>query len=202
MNMNDPLFIETIKVYEGKFIHAPLHFRRMEQTVREVFGLYNTFNLPDHLIPFEYRQGVVKCRIEYGTQIQKTEFIPYVPRSIHSLKIVEGGQIDYHLKYADRQALTHLLTLKDNCDDILITRSGKITDTSYSNVAFFDGSGYVTPSTFLLNGTKRQFLISQGVLKVEDLSVNDLPRFRSLHIINAMIGLEDSISIEIPKIIL
>lgn len=200
--MNTPLFIETIKVHDGCFIHVSEHLRRMEQTVREVFGIRNAFHLPEDLIPIAYRQGVVKCRIEYDTQIQKIEFTPYVLRPIHSLKIVEGNQIDYHLKYADRQALHYLLALKGDCDDILITRHGKITDTSYSNVAFFDGSGYVTPSTFLLNGTQRRLLISQGILTPKNISINDLSYFRSLHIINAMIGLEDHIAIEISKIVL
>lgn len=199
--MNEPLFIETIKICNGRWINAPAHFRRMEQTIREVFGIDHTFNLPENLIPSELTQGVVKCRIEYATQIQKIEFIPYVPRLIRSLKIVEGNHIDYHLKYADRKALTRLLALKQDCDDILITCEGKITDTSYSNVAFFDGSSYVTPSTFLLNGTQRQFLVKQGILKVKDISVNDLSGFQSLHLINAMIGLEDSISVEISNII-
>ena len=199
--MNEPLFIETIKICNGQWINVPAHFRRMEQTIREAFGIYHTFDLPEGLIPPECRQGTVKCRIEYATQIQKIEFIPYAPRPIRSLKIVEGNHIDYHLKYADRTPLTRLLALKQDCDDILITCEGKITDTSYSNVAFFDGSSYITPSTFLLNGTQRQSLVKQGILKVKDISVNDLSGFRSLHPINAMIGLEDSISVEISDII-
>lgn len=71
---------------------------------------------------------------------------------------------------------------------------------SYSNVALFDGFGYVTPSTFLLNGTKRQSLIAQGILKEKDIPVNELSQYRSLHLINAMIGLEDSIAIDISMI--
>lgn len=201
MNMETPLFIETIKVYNGKLLNVPAHLQRMEQTVREAFKTGHTFHLPENQVPRHHRQGIVKCRIEYNTQIQKIEFIPYIPRPVHSLRIVEGNHIDYHLKYADRKNLIRLLDLKQNCTDILITCQGKITDTSYSNVVFFDGSDYVTPSTFLLNGTKRQSLIAQGILKVKDISVNDLSNFQSLHLINAMIGLEDRISIAISKII-
>lgn len=201
MNTNSPLFIETLKIDNGKFINAPAHLRRMEQTIHEVFGTYHIMNLPEALIPGEHRQGIVKCRIEYNTQIQKIEFTPYLPRPIRSLKIVEENHIDYHLKYADRTPFTRLLDLKQDCDDILITCKGKITDTSYSNVAFFDGAGYITPSTFLLNGIKRQSLISQGIIKEKDIAINDLPYFKSLHIINAMLDLEDGISIGISNII-
>lgn len=68
---------------------------------------------------------------------------------------------------------------------------------SYSNVALFDSCSYVTPSTFLLNGTKRQSLIAHGILKEKDIPVNELSQYRSLHLINAMIGLEDGIAIDI-----
>ena len=89
----------------------------------------------------------------------------YVPREIRSLRLVAADdELDYHLKYADRSALARLLQRRDDCDEILIVRDGAITDTSYSNVAFFDGRKYVTPDTFLLNGMRRQYLLGTGVL--------------------------------------
>ena len=40
---------------------------------------------------------------------------------------------------------------------------------SYSNVAFFDGRKYVTPDTFLLNGTRRQYLLGTGAVSYTHL---------------------------------
>ena len=96
-------------------------------------------------------------------------------REIRSLRLVAADdELDYHLKYADRSALARLLQRRDDCDEILIVRDGAITDTSYSNVAFFDGRKYVTPDTFLLNGTRRQYLLGTGVLTERRITPSDL----------------------------
>ena len=48
-----------------------------------------------------------------------------------------GRRIGLPLKYADVAPLPVFLQRRDDCDEILIVRDGAITDTSYSNVAFF-----------------------------------------------------------------
>ena len=120
----------------------------------------------------------MKCRIVYGRSLSEISFAPYVPREIRSLRLVAADdELDYHLKYADRSALARLLQRRDDCDEILIVRDGAITDTSYSNVAFFDGRKYVTPDTFLLNGTRRQYLLGTGVLTECRITPSDLGGF-------------------------
>lgn len=198
--MNEILFIETLKVVDGKFTNAPAHLKRLNETMQEVYGIHTAFRLTDDLIPADKKQGVVKCRIEYGKCIHRIEFEMYQPRPVHSLKIVDGKEVDYHLKYADRSPLTRLLDLKEEYDDILITRNGKITDTSYSNVVLSNGSDYVTPSSFLLNGTKRRLLVEQEKIKVTDVDINDLSRFTRLHFINSMLDIEDNIFVETKNI--
>jgi 4-amino-4-deoxychorismate lyase len=108
--------------------------------------------------------------------------------------------LDYHLKYADRSALARLLQRRDDCDEILIVRDGAITDTSYSNVAFFDGRKYVTPDTFLLNGTRRQYLLGTGVLTECRITPSDLGGFERVVLINAMLGIEDDLAVPIERI--
>ena len=44
-------------------------------------------------------------------------------------------------------------------------KNGRLTDTSYSNIALFDGNRWVTPAHPLLKGTMRQSLIDKGLLK-------------------------------------
>lgn len=150
--MDELLFIETIRVEDGTFVRPELHLQRMRQTVREAYGVASGFDLADGSIPLQHRKGTVKCRIVYGRSLSEISFAPYVPREIRSLRLVAADdELDYHLKYADRSALARLLQRRDDCDEILIVRDGAITDTSYSNVAFFDGRKYVTPDTFLLN---------------------------------------------------
>lgn len=75
-----------------------------------------------------------------------------------------------------------------------------ITDTSYSNVAFFDGRKYVTPDTFLLNGTRRQYLLGAGVLTERRITPSDLGGFERVVLINAMLGIEDDLAVPIERI--
>ncbi|MCD8539847.1 MAG: aminotransferase class IV [Leadbetterella sp.] len=65
-------------------------------------------------------------------------------------------------------------------------KNGHLTDTTYCNVALFDGKEWVTPDTFLLPGTKRAALIHNGMLREIPVTVRDLPGFEALAFINAM----------------
>lgn len=199
--MSEPLFIETIRVENGTFIRPEMHLYRMHRTICEIFGSDLAFGLPDELIPADRREGVIKCRIVYGKAIEELTFIPYTPRQIHSLQLIEANEnIDYHLKYEDRAPLIRLLERRNGCDEILIIRNGAITDTSYSNVAFFDGRKYVTPDTFLLNGTRRQHLLQAGLITEMRITPADLPRFKRVVLLNAMLGLEENLSVPTGRI--
>ena len=104
------------------------------------------------------------------------------------------------ISWLDRDKLIQLQQSKGTCDEILIYQNGRITDTSYSNVVFYDGNQYITPSTYLLNGTKRRYLLERGIIKEQDIGLGDLPRFRYLFLINAMLDLEDNIQVKIRDI--
>jgi len=194
-------FIETVKVVDGAFIHPEYNLQRMKQTIKEFFhsSVRNTL-FQEMIIPREMKQGVVKCRILYSSSIENVEFQQYVCRKVSFLKLVDGEDIDYSRKYADRSPLMRLLQEKGSCDDVLIVQNGHITDTSYSNVVLSDGSDYYTPNTFLLNGTCRQRLIAEGKVIPIDISVSDLSSFENLYLINAMLDLEDEMIIPVRNI--
>lgn len=138
-----------------------------------------------------------KARVIYGKDILRVEVSPYQKRKVDSLKCVQVGQdLDYHLKYLDRTVFSPYLALKGKADDILMIRDGRPTDTSYSNIVLYDGSSYYTPSSFLLPGVKRRFLIDQGVVQEVDVKVGDLGSFQKIFLINAMLDLEDGVAIE------
>jgi len=194
-------FLETVKVVNGEFIHPEYNLQRMKQTMNEVSrtSVPDTF-FKDIVIPEQMKHGVVKCRILYGKSIDEVEFQHYTCRKVTSLKLVDGGDIDYSRKYADRSSLLRLLQKKGECDDILITQNGKITDTSYSNVVFSDGTSYYTSKSYLLNGTCRQRLIAEGKVIPIDISVDDLSSFKELFLINAMLDLEDKVIVPVCNI--
>ena len=134
-----------------------------------------------------------KCRLIYSDTVKKPEFLPYHKRKIKSLKLVVCESIEYNYKYKNRECLNELLELKQNCDDILLVKNKRITDTSFSNVVFSDGKKWITPSTPLLKGTKREKLLSDGKIVQDEIKVNDLKYFQKAALINSMLDLEDNI---------
>ena len=89
---------------------------------------------------------------------------------------------------------------KGSCDDILIVKNGLVTDTSFSNVAFLDGSRWLTPEHPLLEGTKRAKLLEAGILAEADIRPEEIYRFKKVRLINAMMDWEDSYEIDAGKI--
>ena len=76
-------------------------------------------------------------------------------------------------------------------EEIVIVQQNHLTDTSYTNIALFDGELWITPSTPLLNGTRRKQLLNAGKIIEREVLVTDLNSFQSISLINAMIDLEE-----------
>lgn len=197
--MNTPRFIESIRVCDGKFCSLEWHLRRMRQTI--AYWQYPLdLSILSWQVPEELGSGIFKCRIVYDSQIREMTYSPYQPRIIRSLKLVDGEALDYAFKYEDRSVIMRLLQLKESCDDILITKGGYITDTSYSNVVLENSEGLFVPHTFLLNGTRRQRLLSEGIVRERAIRPFDLGQYHRLYLINALIGLEEDVSLSLSAV--
>ncbi len=63
--------------------------------------------------------------------------------------------------------LCKIFLCKKTADDIIITKNGNITDSSFSNLVFESSDGALfTPETYLLEGgTKRKFLLKNGIIR-------------------------------------
>ena len=182
--------LETIRVERREFHNLSYHSERMNRSRREILGCTVDIDLEAALsLPDTLGMDRHKCRVIYGTSIETVEFELYHIKPVSSLKLVDGGDIDYRYKYVDRSALQELQRRRGECDDILIARDGRICDTSYANVALFDGERWYTPESCLLAGTMRAKLIDDGVLTVVAVGVDGLKRFSSLAVINAMVDL-------------
>lgn len=211
------ILLETICMKEGKPLLLDYHIERMQLSYEEVYGSSLPWSATevDSLLIEAFRRDIgdgrvlgdffradslsekFKARVLYGKDILRVEVSPYQKRKVDSLKCVQVGQdLDYHLKYLDRTVFSPYLALKAKADDILMIRDGRPTDTSYSNIVLYDGSSYYTPSSFLLPGVKRRFLIDQGVVQEVDVKVGDLGSFQKIFLINAMLDLEDGVVIE------
>lgn len=197
--MNTPRFIESIRVCDGKFCSLEWHLRRMRQTI--AYWQYPLdLSILSWQVPEELGSGIFKCRIVYDSKIREMTYSPYQSRIIRSLKLVDGDALDYAFKYEDRSVIMRLLQLKESCDDIFITKGGYITDTSYSNVVLENSEGLFVPHTFLLNGTRRQRLLFEGIVRERAIRPSDLGQYHRLYLINALIGLEEDISLPLSAI--
>lgn len=188
-------FVETIKVRDGQFCHLDDHERRARATSLAVFGSPLNWNISKMVVPEGVRRGLVKCRVVYDMAVREVTFAPYTFRRIGSLRLVEDDAVEYSLKSTDRYELERLFALRKGCDDVLIVRQGMITDTSFSNVVLEDATGLYTPDTFLLNGTCRRRLLNEGIIRERSIPAGELHRYDRLYLINAMIGLEDNVSL-------
>ncbi len=169
--------IESIKLINGTAINLDYHQRRAN---RELL-------LPD--VPPEYQTGVVKWRIVYEENTFEHSFTKYTLPSISSLKITYCDEIEYNHKYENRSSINRLFAERGSFDDILIVKNGHITDTSFCNVVFEKQNRLYTPSTYLLRGTKREYLLDTGIISQKEITLHDIWSYDKILLINAMIEL-------------
>jgi 4-amino-4-deoxychorismate lyase len=181
------LLVESIKILNRIPQNIEGHNARLNKSRKELFGLSDVLDLRDFLkLPDDLNAGVYKCRVVYAEAVKKIEFIPYVPMAIRTLELVDGGNIEYEHKYLERTQIDRLKN-GSKADDILIVKECRITDTSFSNVAFSNGDSWITPAMPLLKGTKRQFLLDAGIISECELMEKDLHHFQKVVLINAML---------------
>lgn len=179
--------VETIKILNGKALNLQYHQKRFDYSFESYFKKKPFCTLQNAIsVPEEFTGGVVKLRLLYGKDDYKLEFSCYRPHRTHTLKLIENNEIDYSLKFTDRSQINSLLKQREDCDDILIVKNGFISDTSIANIVFHNGHEWVTPATPLLKGTCREKLLNEGKIKEEVITIDDLFKFRSFSLINAM----------------
>ena len=182
-------FIETIRIQDGELMNLLYHQKRMERTL-SYLGCEWSCVLIDVLHDRPHGDGVFKVRVVYDeTGVKEIEYLPYKVRSIRTLKLVKCDNIDYTFKSTDRSRLIELSQLKGDADEVIIVKHGLLTDTSYSNIALFDGVKWYTPRLPLLMGTMRQSLIDSGVLIEKDITSEDFSHYQKVSLINAMMPL-------------
>lgn len=195
-----PLF-ETIRILDGRPQHLEWHQERLDVSFYTYFNRYPSFRLDQVIrVPEKFSRGEVKCRVFYGLRGCRAEYEFYFPRKISTLRLVEAGDLDYSLKYTDRDALNDLLKQKQDCEEVLIIRNGLITDTTYTNIVFFDGERWITPQHPLLEGTSRNRLVASKQIFEGDIRAEDLNRFRFFRLINAMMPFGDQADIPVENI--
>ncbi|MCB0567974.1 MAG: aminotransferase class IV [Phaeodactylibacter sp.] len=185
------LLLETIRCEDGSLQNLERHQERMNRSCHALFGVSPDVNLQHLPVPPEAAKGLFKCRVLYDIQIRNLEFTPYAIRPVKKLRLVQADALQYNHKYADRTHIQELFGQRGQADDVLMVINGLLTDTSYANVALFDGVDWFTPATPLLAGTRRAALLDAKKLILADIPPHRLPEFREIRLINAMMGLEE-----------
>lgn len=181
-------FIESICCLEGEAQLIDLHQERVNRTFLEFFPQYTPIKLSD-IVQNIPAKGKYKCRVEYSFELHSIEFIFYQTPSIHSLQVVQSDSIEYEYKSTKREDLDRIFEQRGLADDIIIVINGRVTDSYFANLVFFDGKKWWTPDRPLLQGIKRQSLINLGMLKTKKIFKKDLSIFQKVSLINAMLDL-------------
>ncbi len=196
----EPKFSEVICVRDGEPQHIGYHIQRMNRTTNHFFG--SDIEVPDlsKKIPDDAKKGKYKCRIVYGKKIESIEFTPYEAKMRKSVAIIEDNNIDYTYKSTNRDDLKRLVA-KAGTDDVIIIRNGMVTDVSYCNVVFEDADGGLfTPEETLLNGTCRQRLLDNGIIKMRKIRREDIHLYSHIYFINAMMDINECQKMDVKDI--
>lgn len=189
-------FIETIYCKNGEMPLLYWHEQRFTKTQMARFGKKIHLSLTE-LIALKYPETllenqVYKIRVVYSEKDVSIEFQPYRKKEINSLYLVQNDTIDYSFKYLDRAEIEKMKVPFEQDEEIIIVRNGLLTDTSFTNIALFNGSEWHTPKFPLLEGTQRAFLLEQNTIRPIAITVDNLGQYASIRLFNAMVSWEDA----------
>lgn len=187
--MENQQFIESIKLLDGDICHLEYHQERVCNTFSHFFPSEKILSLL-HIIKKNTLPaiGKYKIRIVYNQKDYTIEVLPYQLNPINTIKCVNADEYDYPYKFLNREFL-NILKQTSGADEVIFLKNGKVTDSSYANIIFFDGKQWLTPSTFLLNGTCRQRLLNEGKITEAPIHYTDIHNFQQIGFINAMLDM-------------
>ena len=177
--------VESIKAENGQFFLLDYHQDRLERTFHAVYKSSCPWQLVA-ILPQAPSQGLFKVRFLYNATDFSIEVQPYVPKIIKTLKLIEIGDYTYPHKWTDRSAINTAFAQRGNCDDVLMTKNGFLTDASYANIVLFDGTNWVTPEKPLFEGVQRSYLLDHTKIKTASIATTTLSNYQSFQLINAI----------------
>ncbi|ANI89114.1 hypothetical protein A9P82_07315 [Arachidicoccus ginsenosidimutans] len=127
-----------------------------------------------------------KCRVVYDSANVQVEFSPYQKKQINKLIVKVDDEIDYSFKYENREKLNALTKDLKPDEEVLIVKNNLLTDTSFTNIALFDGTNWFTPAKPLLQGVQRNELLSQKIIHEADIDIFQLKNYSKIKLFNAL----------------
>ena len=180
-----PLLLETIKIKEGIIHNLDYHQERLNRSRQILLDTTTILHLKEYILAPQ--KGCYRCRVLYDNKIHSIEYIPYQPRTISNIQLIETD-ISYNYKYADRSELETLQIQASQSNEVLLVKDGYLTDTTIANIALYNGDIWHTPKRPLLRGTMREKLLDEGFLKPKEIKEGSLSEYTQVALMNAMIG--------------
>jgi 4-amino-4-deoxychorismate lyase len=178
------LFFESIKLENGNFYLLDLHQKRMQNTVKNVFKKDVAFDLENELLKNDIeKEGLFKVKVIYDLAIKNIIIEPYSIKDHAKVVFLHREQINYTYKNIIRKSLDYN---KKASDDAIFVINDSLTDSSYGNLALFDGSEWFTPKKCLLKGVKREYLFNTNKLKIKDIKLSEIMQYSRIAFVNAM----------------
>ena len=194
-------FFESIRVKDGIAENLGFHQLRVNKTLKAFDVSKHSIDLAsivqELVLP---AAGLFKLKISYDLNGNyQSVFTPYQYKQIQNFALVDIKGQSYDYKFSNRDWINEALTLSGK-DEIIMHDGGLMKDCSYTNIVFFDGVDWVTPTAPLLEGTQRAKLINEGIIQPKALFVQDIPSFKKFKCINAMLDWDTAVEYEIELI--
>ena len=186
-----PLLMETVRLEDGKPQHVSFHNERMNRSRGELFDANQPLDLATAIeeavaAAREKPPQRSRCRVLYDREVRSVTWEVLGPRHFQSFSLI-SSEISYDHKFLDRTELNGLKEMAPESDDIIIVRQGLITDTTIANLAFYDGTDWLTPGSPLLRGTARERYLKEGRIREADIGPGDVQGFKKIALLNALL---------------
>ncbi|OBX73075.1 hypothetical protein A9308_01105 [Moraxella atlantae] len=183
---------ETIAIVQGKPQNLAYHQHRYACSLAKFYPNtpYHVFDLADVLQNFLAKNppthDLMRCRVDYHASDMAMHLVGYQRRGNLTFQPVICDDIDYTLKFTNRDQLNTLLQQRGACDEVIIIKHGFVTDCTIGNLVLKKNNHWYTPSTPLLNGTQRAKLLAEHRISVCPILLRDLDRYEEIRLINAL----------------
>lgn len=186
-------FFESISIIDGIPQNLNYHQIRIDHTFKQFYPKMQSHHL-DYLISknVHARFPFVKCKFSYNETAFQFFCLAYKAKCYKKFHLVYNDQINYEYKYIDRSCFDQYLRIIPSDHQILIVKNEMLTDSSLSNLTFYDGYRWLTPATPLLKGTMRASLLADWKIHEESIQLKHLNLFKKFKLINAMNSLDSA----------
>lgn len=198
-------FIESILLIDHKMPLLHWHQQRFERTQLAHYGRIIYPSIEDIISKKTYSTELgmkYKCRIVYTQNTLHVDIQPYSKKQIDSLSLLSNDTIDYSYKSSDRQVFETLQSKLKKGQEAVIVRAGMLTDTTFTNIALWDGQKWWTPKSPLLKGVQRAYLLEHEMIFEKNITIPQLKEYSAIKLFNSLNNWDEAWQFETNDILI